>query len=80
MTLRRMVFVAAVMFVTAAGAPAAMDVKVDFLLKTTDDQGAAIKQNRFYYVYRPRHLPREKPAPSAATPTDPPPVPARSRE
>jgi poly(3-hydroxybutyrate) depolymerase len=42
---------------------AATDVKVEFTLKTTDAAGAAITQNRFYYVYRPDNLARDKPAP-----------------
>jgi poly(3-hydroxybutyrate) depolymerase len=61
--LQKMVFLAVAMFMPVAGAPAATDLKVDFILKTTDDQGAAVTQKRFYYVYRPSNLPREKPAP-----------------
>ena len=61
--LQMVVFLAAATFVPAGVAPAATDVKVDFVLETTDNQGVAATQKRFYYVYRPRNLPRDKPVP-----------------
>ena len=39
------------------------DVRVAFTLRTHDIAGAAITQNRIYYVYRPGNLPKDKPAP-----------------
>jgi poly(3-hydroxybutyrate) depolymerase len=53
----------AFLLVLGSSAQAATDVKVDFTLTTTDDEGEAITQNRFYYVYRPDKLPKDKPAP-----------------
>jgi poly(3-hydroxybutyrate) depolymerase len=41
----------------------ATDEKVSFALTTTDADGAAIAQQRFYYVYRPDGLPRTQAAP-----------------
>ena len=50
-------------FISAAGyCRAATDVRVNFTLKTTDASGAPTTQERFYYVYRPDNLPKDKPA------------------
>ncbi|MBZ5585150.1 MAG: hypothetical protein LAQ30_23670 [Acidobacteriia bacterium] len=46
---------------------AATDVRVDFTLNTTDVSGARLRQQRFYYVYRPDNLPRTAPAPMILT-------------
>ena len=42
---------------------AATDVRVDFILKTTDAHGAAVQQRRHYSVYRPDGLSKATPAP-----------------
>ena len=42
---------------------AATDVRVNFTLNTTDAYGAPIRQNRFYFVYRPDNLPKTSPVP-----------------
>lgn len=48
---------------TALRLAAATDVKVDFTLNTTDENGAPIQQARTYYVYRPDNLSRANPVP-----------------
>jgi poly(3-hydroxybutyrate) depolymerase len=42
---------------------AATDVRVNFTLNTTDPYGAPLKQNRFYWVYRPDNLSKTTPVP-----------------
>ena len=49
--------------VLASDAFAATDVRIDFTLNTTDAYGAAIQQNRYYYIYRPDNLSRSTPVP-----------------
>ena len=43
--------------------PGATDVRVDFTLNTRDAQGAPVRQQRRYFVYRPDNLPRTAPVP-----------------
>jgi dienelactone hydrolase len=51
-------------FVILAGnALAATDVRVNFVLNTTDSNGVAIQQNRFYLIYRPDNLSKSTPVP-----------------
>ena len=52
----------AAMLVTAA-AHAATDVRIDFTLTTTDADGAALKESRNYFVYRPDGRPKTSPLP-----------------
>jgi poly(3-hydroxybutyrate) depolymerase len=47
----------------AAGARAATDVRVNFTLKTTNENGVPLTESRYYYVYRPDGLSRDVPAP-----------------
>ena len=47
----------------AGAASAASDVRVNFVLNTTDANGVAITQNRVYYVYRPDNLSKDTPVP-----------------
>jgi len=42
---------------------AAQDVRVNFMLNTTDVNGNPIQESRYYYVYRPDGLPLTTPAP-----------------
>lgn len=49
--------------VCATGARAATDVRVNFTLNTTDENGAPVTESRFYYVYRPDGLSRAAPVP-----------------
>jgi poly(3-hydroxybutyrate) depolymerase len=49
--------------VLASRAVAASDVRVDFTLNTTDANGAPIREDRHYYLYRPENLPRTGPVP-----------------
>lgn len=42
---------------------AATDVRVAFTLDTTDVDGTALRENRYYFVYRPDNLPRTTPVP-----------------
>lgn len=49
--------------VYATGVLAATDVRVNFTLNTTDENGAPITENRYYYVYRPDGLPKATPVP-----------------
>jgi len=58
--------VASSVTIAAAGPPADpadTDVRVDFTLETKDSQGAAIQQERCYWIYRPGDLPRTDPVP-----------------
>ena len=47
----------------AADGFAASDVRVNFVLNTTDAAGASIQQNRYYLIYRPDNLSKSLPAP-----------------
>lgn len=47
----------------ATGAPAATDVRIDFTLNTTDENGDPLVQNRYYHVYRPDGLSKAAPVP-----------------
>jgi hypothetical protein len=47
----------------ATSALAATDVRVNFTLNTTDENGAPIAENRYYYIYRPDGLSRTVPVP-----------------
>jgi poly(3-hydroxybutyrate) depolymerase len=49
--------------VCAVSALAATDVRVNFTLSTTDENGAPITENRYYYVYRPDGLSKATPVP-----------------
>src|ERR1035441_9004388 len=49
--------------VLASDSFAARDVRVDFVLNTTDANGAPIQQNRYYLIYRPDNLPKSTPVP-----------------
>jgi poly(3-hydroxybutyrate) depolymerase len=46
------------MALSAASAPATTDVRVNFTLNTTDENGVPITESRYYYVYRPDGLSR----------------------
>lgn len=48
---------------SAVHACAATDVRVDFTLDTADAYGAPLREQRYYYVYRPDNLPRTAPVP-----------------
>ena len=50
-------------FLLAGSCFAATDVRVDFTLNTTDPYGAPLRQNRYYYIFRPDGLPKSAPAP-----------------
>jgi poly(3-hydroxybutyrate) depolymerase len=47
----------------ASNVLAATDVRINFTLHTTDENGAPITENRFYYVYRPDGLSKATPVP-----------------
>ena len=47
----------------AGHALAATDVRVDFTLNTTDEDGAPLTESRYYYLYRPDNLPKTTPIP-----------------
>ncbi len=47
----------------ATHAFAATDVRVNFTLNTTDENGAPLAENRSYFVYRPDNLSKAAPAP-----------------
>ncbi|MCL5278567.1 MAG: putative Ig domain-containing protein [Planctomycetes bacterium] len=49
--------------VCAGSALAATDVRVNFVLNTTDENGVPITENRYYYVYRPDGLSKSTPVP-----------------
>jgi poly(3-hydroxybutyrate) depolymerase len=49
--------------VCATSAFAATDVRVNFTLNTTDENGAPLRENRYYYVYRPDGLSKATPIP-----------------
>lgn len=56
------VLVGFLLFAALVGtAAAASDRRVDFKLKTTDAGGAAVTEDRTYFVYRPDNLPRTAP-------------------
>ncbi len=60
---RRGRFAAGLLLFAIGRLPAATDVRVNFVLNTTDASGAPIRQNRYYYVYRPDGLSKSAPAP-----------------
>ncbi len=60
--------VAALLAVLAAHAFAATDVRMDFMLDTTDLYGNPVQQHRYYYVYRPDGLANAKPVPMVLVP------------
>jgi poly(3-hydroxybutyrate) depolymerase len=49
--------------VFATNALAATDVRVNFTLNTTDENGAPLTESRYYYVYRPDGLSKAAPVP-----------------
>jgi poly(3-hydroxybutyrate) depolymerase len=51
-------------FILARYGFAATDVRVNFTLSTTDQYGAPLRQNRYYYIYRPDNLPQSVPVPA----------------
>jgi poly(3-hydroxybutyrate) depolymerase len=52
-----------VLALSSGAAPAAMDVKVNFTLPTSDASGAPLTEDRYYYLYRPDNLSRSAPVP-----------------
>ncbi len=51
------------LIVCAGSTLAATDVRVNFTLNTTDENGAPLTENRYYYLYRPDGLSRAAPVP-----------------
>jgi poly(3-hydroxybutyrate) depolymerase len=60
---RRPVLLLAASAIAAANALAAQDVRVNFTLNTTDSEGDAVQESRYYYLYRPDNLPMDTPVP-----------------
>src|SRR5512136_105713 len=56
-----LLFLSSVIFTSNALAPT--DVRVNFTLNTTDENGAPLTENRYYYLYRPDGLFRDVPVP-----------------